>query len=152
MNIGLLGGIIFVVVFAGIILVHELGHFFVARLMKIEVEEFGFGFPPRLLRLWRGRGSILVGKDRVVIPINFDLTIDPKQSLHRQVNIVAVSKRNKLVLRSITIADNAEWTGATRNEIGIRTFDKWEHRGSYRSIKFNPNPSIRGNPFEWNPE
>ena len=104
MSIGLLGGIIFVVVFAGIILVHELGHFFIARLMKIEVEEFGFGFPPRLLRLWRGRGSLLVGKDRVVIPINFDLTFDPKQSVHRDVNVIAVSKRGKLVLRSITFA------------------------------------------------
>jgi regulator of sigma E protease len=104
MSIGLLGGIIFVVVFAGIILVHELGHFFIARLMKIEVEEFGFGFPPRMLRLWRGRGSLLIGKDRVVIPINFDLAFDPKQSIHRQVNVVAVSKSGKLVLRSITFA------------------------------------------------
>ena len=47
MNTSLLGGIIFVVVFAGIILLHELGHYFVARLMEIEVEEFGIGFPPR---------------------------------------------------------------------------------------------------------
>lgn len=101
MSIGLLGGIIFVVVFAGIILVHELGHFAIARLMKIEVEEFGFGFPPRLLRLWRGRGSLLVGKDRLIIPINFDLTFDPKQSVHRQVDVTAVSKQGKLVLCSI---------------------------------------------------
>jgi regulator of sigma E protease len=49
MNTSLLGGIIFVVVFAGIILVHELGHFVVARLLHIEVEEFGVGFPPRIL-------------------------------------------------------------------------------------------------------
>jgi regulator of sigma E protease len=48
MNTTLLGGIIFVVVFGGIILVHEFGHFFVARLLHIEVEEFGIGFPPRL--------------------------------------------------------------------------------------------------------
>lgn len=102
MNIGLLGGIVFVVVFAGIILLHELGHFFAARLMKIEVEEFGFGFPPRMLRLWRGKGSLIVGKDRIVIPINYDLTIDPKQSLNRQVDVVAISKRSQLVLRSIT--------------------------------------------------
>ncbi len=104
MSIGLLGGIVFVIVFAGIILVHELGHFFIARLMKIEVEEFGFGFPPRLLRLWRGKGSLLIGKDRVVIPINFDLNFDPKQSVHREVNVVAVSKRGNLVLRSIIFA------------------------------------------------
>jgi regulator of sigma E protease len=53
MNTSLLGGIIFVIVFAGIILVHEIGHFSVARLMHIGVEEFGFGFPPRLLGVVR---------------------------------------------------------------------------------------------------
>jgi regulator of sigma E protease len=111
MSIGLLGGIIFVVVFAGIILVHELGHFVIARLMKIEVEEFGFGFPPRLLRLWRGRGSLLIGKDRLVIPINFDLTFDPKQSIHRQVDVAAISKRGRLVLRSITFASTENGQG-----------------------------------------
>jgi regulator of sigma E protease len=49
MNTALLGGIIFVVVFAGIIVVHELGHFLMARLLHISVEEFGIGFPPRLV-------------------------------------------------------------------------------------------------------
>jgi regulator of sigma E protease len=110
MSIGLLGGIIFVLVFAGIILVHESGHFIVARLLNIEVEEFGFGFPPRLLRLWRGKGSILIGKERLVIPINFDLPFDPKLSIHRQVTAVAISKSGKLVLSSIAFAapDNGQ--------------------------------------------
>jgi regulator of sigma E protease len=103
MNIGLLGGIIFVLVFAGIILLHELGHFIVARLLKIEVEEFGIGFPPRLLRLWRGKGSILIGKEHLIIPMNFDLPFDHKLSIHRPVNAVAASVRDKLVLRSIKI-------------------------------------------------
>ena len=57
MNISLLGGIIFVVVFAGIILLHELGHFIVARLMGIEVEEFGIGFPPRAIKLFTWKGT-----------------------------------------------------------------------------------------------
>ena len=53
MSTSLLGGIIFVVVFAGIILIHELGHFTVARVLHIGVEEFGIGFPPRLLGVVR---------------------------------------------------------------------------------------------------
>ena len=57
MNTSVLGGITFVVVFAGIILLHELGHFFVARLMGIEVEEFGFGFPPRAVKLFTWKGT-----------------------------------------------------------------------------------------------
>ncbi len=104
MNIGLLGGIVFVLVFAGIIFLHELGHFIAARLLHIEVEQFVIGFPPRLARLWRGRGSILIGKERLVIPVNFDLPFDPKLSLHRPVNVVAASIRGKLVLRSIAFA------------------------------------------------
>jgi regulator of sigma E protease len=36
-----------------LVLVHELGHFLLAKLNKIRVEEFGIGFPPRLVRLFR---------------------------------------------------------------------------------------------------
>ena len=31
-----------------ILLFHELGHFLLAKIFKVKVEEFGFGFPPRL--------------------------------------------------------------------------------------------------------
>jgi len=37
-----------------LILVHELGHFLAAKLFKVRVEEFGFGFPPRLWGLKKG--------------------------------------------------------------------------------------------------
>ena len=108
MSTALLGGITFVLVFAGIIFVHEFGHFIVARLLKIEVEEFGIGFPPRMLRLWRGKGSLLVGKDRLIIPINFDFPFDPKPSLHRPVNVIATSDHGRLVLRSISYSTSEE--------------------------------------------
>lgn len=57
MNTGWLGGLTFVLVFAGMILVHEIGHFVAARLMKIEVEEFGIGFPPRIFTLFTWKGT-----------------------------------------------------------------------------------------------
>ncbi len=57
MNTTLLGGIIFIVVFGGIILVHELGHFIVAKLMHIKVDEFGIGFPPRIVKLFTWHGT-----------------------------------------------------------------------------------------------
>ncbi|HEY3345559.1 MAG TPA: M50 family metallopeptidase [Anaerolineaceae bacterium] len=43
----------FIVVLGLLLFFHEFGHFIVARLLKIEVEEFGFGFPPRLVRLFK---------------------------------------------------------------------------------------------------
>lgn len=44
----------FVVVIGVLILIHELGHFFVARWSGVGVERFSVGFGPVLLR-WRGR-------------------------------------------------------------------------------------------------
>lgn len=38
----------FIVVLSLLVLVHELGHFLVAKKFGIKVEEFGFGFPPRV--------------------------------------------------------------------------------------------------------
>ncbi len=43
-------------VLAVLILVHEIGHFYAARLMKVRIEEFGIGFPPRLLTLGTRNG------------------------------------------------------------------------------------------------
>ncbi len=37
-----------------LIVVHEMGHFFSARLLGIKVEEFGVGFPPRIFAIRRG--------------------------------------------------------------------------------------------------
>jgi len=42
---------------AVLILLHELGHFVAARMLKVEVEEFGIGFPPRLVKLFEYRGT-----------------------------------------------------------------------------------------------
>ncbi|MCX6713238.1 MAG: site-2 protease family protein [Candidatus Vogelbacteria bacterium] len=40
--------IIFLIILAVLIFTHELGHFLLAKWNGIKVEEFGFGFPPRL--------------------------------------------------------------------------------------------------------
>ena len=41
-----------------LIILHELGHFLAARLFKVEVEEFGLGFPPRAMKLFESGGTI----------------------------------------------------------------------------------------------
>ena len=45
--------IAFVLVLSLLVLVHELGHFTVAKLTGIRVEEFGLGYPPRLFTIAR---------------------------------------------------------------------------------------------------
>lgn len=46
--------IIFILVLAVLVLTHELGHFIVAKKAGIRVDEFGFGFPPRLFSFKKG--------------------------------------------------------------------------------------------------
>ena len=40
--------ILVIVVISLLILVHEWGHFYSARKLGVKVEEFGFGFPPKV--------------------------------------------------------------------------------------------------------
>ena len=67
-----------VVVLAPIILIHELGHFIFAKLAGVRVEEFGFGYPPRMLKLWRSQGYLDIGLMRLVIPAGFRLPRGPR--------------------------------------------------------------------------
>jgi regulator of sigma E protease len=49
--------LIFIVVIASLIFGHELGHFVAARARKVRVDEFGLGFPPRLVTLFTAGGT-----------------------------------------------------------------------------------------------
>lgn len=45
---------LFIAILAVLVLVHEFGHFLVAKRSGARVEEFGFGFPPRILGVKKG--------------------------------------------------------------------------------------------------
>ncbi len=96
--------IVFVVVFGGMIFVHEFGHFIVARIFKIPVEEFGFGIPPRAWRFWRNKGHIVIGGQRVETASNFDLPFEWQDGLYEQATATADDLGNgRLVLRTIEL-------------------------------------------------
>lgn len=46
--------IVFILILGLLVFVHELGHFVAARKNGVKVEEFGFGFPPRIFGVKRG--------------------------------------------------------------------------------------------------
>ena len=46
--------LIFIIVLSVLVFVHEFGHFIMAKRAGMKVEEFGFGFPPRLLGVKHG--------------------------------------------------------------------------------------------------
>lgn len=60
--------IIGLILFVGLVVIHELGHFIVARRNGVEAEEFGIGFPPRAwARKIKGRN----GKSDFIFSLNW---------------------------------------------------------------------------------
>jgi regulator of sigma E protease len=47
----------FILAFGALVFLHEFGHFIFARLNGIEVEEFGFGYPPKICKVFKAGGT-----------------------------------------------------------------------------------------------
>lgn len=60
----LLTAIVFIIILSILVFIHELGHFTVARIIGVKVEEFGFGLPPRI---WGKK----FGKHKTMYSINW---------------------------------------------------------------------------------
>jgi regulator of sigma E protease len=84
--------IVFVIVLGLMVFVHELGHFVVAKRTGVVVEEFAFGYPPRLLKYWQGDGKIVLDGQEMIV--------DRKAEVSRQVEVGA-----RVVYESATRAD-----------------------------------------------
>lgn len=54
----LLSALAFLFLLSLLIFIHELGHFLAARAFGVEVEEFGFGLPPRAKKLFKQKKTI----------------------------------------------------------------------------------------------
>ncbi len=50
--------ILFILILLILVVVHELGHFFVARYFGVRVDEFGFGYPPRATKLFNWKETV----------------------------------------------------------------------------------------------
>ncbi len=53
----LISALAFLVLLSFLVLIHECGHFFAARMSGVVVEEFGFGLPPRAMTLFKKGGT-----------------------------------------------------------------------------------------------
>jgi len=120
MNEMLLTWLVFILAFGGMVLIHEFGHYIVARWAKIEVEEFGIGLPtPGALTLWSNKGYLLLDDGgRIEIPSNFRLPANWNELLDHQVRITADRVEDRLVMRSIEVAgsDTPNRYPGTRSE------------------------------------
>ena len=74
--------IAFFLILGPLVFFHELGHFALAKLARIRVMEFGFGYPPRLWKFWQSAGRITIAGIRIAIPKNFKAPL-PKEEAQR---------------------------------------------------------------------
>ncbi len=124
---------LFILVFAGVIIIHELGHYLVALLFKIEVEEFGLGLPPRAFRYWRNAGFFILNDKRVEIPRNFHMTFDWLNVQNESALITVDHVEDKLILRTFEYNERIE----ENNKDGVDVNKRGE------IVKSNPAPKIK---------
>lgn len=95
--------IIFILAFGGMVVVHELGHFIAARLVKVEVEEFGIGFPtPGAIAFWISPGFLFLRNGRrVEIPRNFRMPIPWNELTDRDAKLTVKEVDGKYILQAI---------------------------------------------------
>jgi regulator of sigma E protease len=77
--------IVFILILGLLILVHEAGHFLVARRNGVPSEEFGFGFPPRLVGIYKdkeGKRRFVFGNKQI------DETIKEKDETVYSLNLI----------------------------------------------------------------
>lgn len=90
-----------------VIFVHELGHFVTAKRFGVIVEEFGFGFPPRLLRLWKDRAAVYVGGEKLPIDRSVEIpeTLQSRCTVHYETR---VDDKGRSVITKIEVVDPKE--------------------------------------------
>src|SRR5512139_2910143 len=106
----------FLLVLGPLILLHELGHFLVAKRAGIRALEFGMGYPPRARRLWRGTGYVVVDGARYETPRNFDMPWDWLIYPNKRVTITYDESNGRAILRSIELHPDEETALLKANE------------------------------------
>jgi len=121
MNTSYLAGLIFILVFAGMILIHELGHYLASLWMGVEVEEFGFGIPPRAWTFWRLKGYFLTRSgQRIEIPREFGLPFPWSELSGRELKFTVDRDGDKYILRTLEVTEEVEEKRSTgKDEIQI---------------------------------
>jgi len=94
-----------------LVFVHELGHYLTAKWSGVVVEEFGFGYPPRLFAFWHTEGRIVVDGKELVVPRGFKL---PKELGPGSLVMVesVIDNKERPVLRAIEEVDPEDASAA----------------------------------------
>jgi regulator of sigma E protease len=133
-----------VIAISALIILHEIGHFAAARFFKIDVEEFGIGFPPRALRLWRRKSTFKLGDTEIIIPIGRRVIQDLEVGQWADVIAEQKSDDGTYVLKSIDVLENPPENLATYHEtkpdgsVHLRDRITSEHLNMFFSLNWLP--------------
>lgn len=120
--------VVFALLLGFMVLIHELGHFTLAKLAGVKVEEFGIGFPPRLIAIRRGETEYslnwiplggfvrMLGEEDPAEPRSF-----ARSRVLWRVGILIAGSIMNLIAASIffAIAFMAGWPTVTATEVEI---------------------------------
>ncbi len=105
-----------VIAISSLIILHEIGHFAAARFFKIDVEEFGIGFPPRALRLWRRKSKFELGGTEINVQIGRRVIQDLEIGQWADVIAERQEDDGTYLLKSITVLEQPAEDITTRHE------------------------------------
>jgi regulator of sigma E protease len=94
----------FFVVIGPLILIHEFGHFVGARLTGVPIEEFGIGYPPRLVKLFERNGTAFTLN---VIPLGGFVRPLGEDDPEVEGGLAASSKLTRIIVLSAGAVANA---------------------------------------------
>lgn len=116
--------LIFIAILALLVLVHEFGHFIVARKNGVKVDEFGFGFPPRLFGIQLLKGETLEkAVETEKITIDDEMIIDEK----KEIDVIRPIKKWRFV-----------WGGGRHLECPAEEEGAWLKAGTVYSLNWIP--------------
>jgi regulator of sigma E protease len=130
----------FILVLAVLVLVHEIGHFVTARIFGCKVEEFGFGFPPRILgwqKIKRAKLQPIVEQEKMEVKIEDTPLADGSELIKevivdqkREVDQLVEVKETRTVWGSREVAESS-----VGEEIGTIYSLNWIPLGGFVKIK-----------------
>lgn len=73
-----------------LVVIHELGHYFAARIFKVKVSEIGIGYPPRAFAIYAGRTAVTITDNTRVLDLEAEGEVRPGQV----VRLISVEDRH----------------------------------------------------------
>jgi len=156
----------FVFAISVLIILHELGHFAASRFFKIPVDEFGLGFPPRALGLWRRQGWIRIGQTKVITPsgrrilrdIEPDTWVEALAERSEEGTLRLKKIRDLNIETELLVASQKETEEGvlirgqvTESEMGMLYSLNWLPFGGFVRIRGEGDPDVKGGIAAANP-